>query len=62
MLTALPVGYPGLTILVRVEGQRINQDRLTVVELDIVSTAVFQSHSIFDRSFLDFESSKRGIL
>ena len=61
MLAKLTISHPGLAFLVGFEGEGVDQYRLSVVELNIVSVAIFRRHPHFKRQGLDLQSYQGSI-
>ena len=62
VLTELPVADPGLALGVVAEGERVDEDRASVLELDVVGRRVAQRHVELERASLDAECQQRGVL
>ncbi len=62
MLAELAISHPRLAWLVDFEGERIDQNRATLVELDIVGAAVLERHAMLQGAFLDLQRSQGRIL
>jgi len=62
VLTKLAPCHPGRPLCVRLERKRIDEDRLPLVELDVVGTRVLERHAEIQSNPLDLEGRERRIL
>ena len=59
----LPVRGPGLPFLIRLEGERIDEDRLAAQELHVcISGHILQRHAVLKGKVLEVERQQGGIL
>src|SRR5688572_16924081 len=56
LLAELLVRSPGTTLLPRLERERVDQDRASPMELDVVGTTVSKGEALGERALLDVES------
>ena len=61
VLAELTVGVPGGALLVEVEGERIDEQRFSIDELDIVRAGVFEHHTVFQRGARAGQRQQRGV-
>ena len=61
MLAELLVCYPGFAFFICLEGECIDEDGFSLVELNIVCAGVFEGKSFCISPFLDFQCGQGSI-